>query len=252
MLLSRIALCFFLLPLCASLSLGQSKASPDRWRGLILDQSTSEDAIKILGQPVEDKFDRIRIQKIDKWIGAAQKEKSFRKLIFKSVDGFDKAELAFSNGKLVLITLDFKKEISPNALANIYGIEFRPMVSGIDVAFSPRDYERHKGTTYPKTYPDFYYMVATSEPSFISAWVENTGFKSMMKQLSHATEEGNFPGKVKVIQLISRTLENRDGADVLSGDNPLSGNAPNAQADAKPQPSPTPKRICAENGRRIK
>jgi hypothetical protein len=32
----------------------QDGAKPDRWRGLILDESTPEDAIKLLGQPKKD------------------------------------------------------------------------------------------------------------------------------------------------------------------------------------------------------
>ncbi len=43
-------------------------------------------------------------------------------------------------------------------------------------------------------------------PSFAGALAKSVGVPD---------DPGTFPGKVAMIQLISRTLENRDGADVL-------------------------------------
>src|SRR5688500_7558681 len=117
---------------------------PDRWRGLILDQSTPDDAIKVLGQPASDKPTKLMVYRIQSWLTKRTKEKIFRTLEFKKPEGIDKARLVFLDSKLVAIDLDMKKGIAPGALSNIYGIEFQPLVNATDVAFKPRDYEQNK------------------------------------------------------------------------------------------------------------
>ena len=194
----------------------QEGPRPDRWRGLVLDEATPEDAGHALGKAASDKEDRLFIRNIDKWFVKGLNKKALRKMQFKEVQGFDKAELYFLDGKLVVLQLDFKKEIAPNALANIYGIEFRPYVSGFDESASPRDYERNSGRVYPKTYPLIYNMVAVSERAIVSADVHNSGAGFYFRQSMGAHDDaGGFPGKVRQIQMISRRLENHEGADLL-------------------------------------
>lgn len=192
------------------------RPQPDRWRGMVIDESTPEDAIKALGQPKEDKIDRIRVFDVDsKWISKKQGEKVFRKLRFEKPQGFDKAELSFLDGTLVFIDLDFAKQIEAAALSRIYGIQFTPKVTGFDEAWSPRDYERNQGRVYPKTYPSIYSLVAVTERVFVGSMIANNSFGSLMRQSLGARDTGDFPGKAARIQIVSRRLENRDGADVL-------------------------------------
>lgn len=189
---------------------------PDRWRGMIIDESTPEDAIKGLGKPKEDKIDRIRVFDVDsKWISKKQGEKIFRKLKFEKPQGFDKAELSFLEGTLVLIDLDFEKEIQASSLSRIYGIQFVPKISGFQEGMFPKDYERNEGRVYPKTYPSVYSLVAVTEKVFIGSLVANNSFGSILRQGMGARDTGDFPGKSARIQIISRRLENRDGAEVL-------------------------------------
>jgi hypothetical protein len=194
-------------------------ALPDRWRGLILNQSTPDDAIRILGNPAEDKVDRIRVFQIDRWVTSKQKEKIFRKLLFKKPEGVDKATLSFLENKLVMIEIDTSKEkpVSPNAIANVYGIEFYPMVSALSEALYPDNFERNQGRVYPKEYPTFYHLVSVSKNSFISAGIGNVPSLggAFARSAGVKDQAGSFPGKVEYIQIISRKLENRDGADVL-------------------------------------
>ena len=91
------------------------------------------------------------------------------------------------------------------------------MVNATDVAFRPRDFEQNQGRTYPKTYPVVYSMVAVSNRSFIAARVRNVpSFAGAFARSAGIPDQpGSLPGKVEHITLISRTLENRDGADVL-------------------------------------
>jgi hypothetical protein len=61
---SRVVICFCW-ALFAVSAFAQSGHSPrpDGFRGLILSQTTTKDAISILGQPAEDKIDRLDISK---------------------------------------------------------------------------------------------------------------------------------------------------------------------------------------------
>jgi hypothetical protein len=190
---------------------------PDRWRGLVLDQSTPEDAIRILGAPEKDKPSGVAVFRIKNWLSKQAREKVFRTLEFKKPAGIDKASLSFLDGKLVAISLDVKKGISPNGLANIYGVDFQPAVGALDIAFNPRDYERNQGRVYPKTYPTVYSLVAASEKSFIDAMVSNVPSfgGAFARTMGVPDQPGSFPGRVEFITLVSRRLENRDGADVL-------------------------------------
>lgn len=210
-------ICFLLI--CFSSAYPQSPESPkpDRWRGLILDQSTPEDAIQILGQPASDKIGKLYVSKIQSWLSKRAKEKIFRTLEFKKPEGIDKARLSFLDNKLVAIDLDVRKGIAPIALANIYGVEFQPLVSAADVAFRPRDYESNQGRIYPKTYPTVYSMVAVSKNSFIDAMVSNVPSfgGALTRSMGIPDEPGTFPGRVETVTIVSRTLENRDGSDVL-------------------------------------
>lgn len=190
---------------------------PDRWRGLVLDKSTPEDAIRILGTPEKDKPGSVAVFRIKNWLSKQARERVFRTLEFKKPAGIDKASLSFLDGKLVAISLDVKKGISPNALANIYGVEFQPAVGTLDIAFNPRDYERNQGRVYPKTYPTVYSLVAASEKSFIDAMISNVPSfgGAFVKAMGVPDQPGSFPGRVDFITLVSRRLENRDGAEVL-------------------------------------
>lgn len=192
-------------------------AKPDRWRGLILDQSTPEDAIRILGQPASDKIGKLYVFKIQSWLSKRTKEKIFRTLEFKKPEGIDKARLSFLDNKLVAIDLDVKKGIAPVALANIYGIEFQPLVGAADIAFNPRDYEQNQGRVYPKTYPVTYSMVAVSKNSFIDAMISNVPSfgGALTRSMGIPDQPGTFPGRVETITMVSRSLENKDGVDVL-------------------------------------
>ncbi|HYX29346.1 MAG TPA: hypothetical protein VE863_12345 [Pyrinomonadaceae bacterium] len=200
----------------SAFALGQEpdKPMPDRWHGLIIDQSTPEDAVKALGQPANDKDDSFRPYPFDKRIST--KGKTFRHLKFKDIKGLNYAELVFADNKLVSISLNFKEKIPATAIQNDYGVDFEPKIGGFESSSNPRDYERHEGKLYPKNYPPGYYLVATTERVWIGAAIDNSSFASMMLGSSRgSTGGGAFPGKAVSVIIVSRSLENREGSDVL-------------------------------------
>ena len=177
-LLTKTFLLLTIVSLCVNFVLAQEQDSlkPDRWRGLVLDQSAPEDAIRILGKPDKDKVGSLTIYELNRWVTKKQKEKIYRNLEFKldKKEGVQKATLSFLNDKLVMNTLDVKSgTVAPNGLSNIYDISFYPMVSAMDLALFEKDYERNQGKIYPKTYPTVYSLVAVSERSFVSAMMSN-------------------------------------------------------------------------------
>ncbi len=184
--------------------LGASQAEdgpkPDRWRGLILDESTAEDVIKTLGKPSKDR--------VTKQIGN-------RTLTFKNLEGISEAQLIFEKERLVVISLRPSRKIDAKAVPNIYGLEFEPRISGLEEAVNPGDYERHEGRVYPKTYPAVYELISVTPHSRVTCLIANNSFGSILKQSAGIRDETEFPGHVALIQLISRTLDNRRGADAL-------------------------------------
>lgn len=203
-----------LLTLLLSFS-GQADAQPDRWRTLIINEATPDDAIKALGQPAKDSTERLRIFDLDsKWITEKQKEKVYRRLEFKA-EGMKRAALFFDAGKLVMIELEPSKEPAASVLSGIYGVEFAPRFSGWAAAISPQDYERHEGKLYPKTYPSVYSAVAVTDKVFVGALIGNTGMGAALRGSLGVADTSAMPGKVVRIQIISRKLENRDEAGAL-------------------------------------
>jgi hypothetical protein len=185
-------------------------AQPDRWRELAIDQATPDDAIKTLGKPESDKVDRLRIFDIDpKWVSRKQTEKIFRKLKFKGIEGFKYAELSFLEDKLVMIDLVPEKKIDASGLSTIYGITFEPR-------FSTLDRSRKFFHPDPGNFPSVYYLHGSVREVFIGAMIGNVGLGAALRASTGLPDsDTHYPGKVGQIQIVSRTLENKDAADLL-------------------------------------
>lgn len=185
--------------------------APDRWRGLVIDEATPEKAVEVLGTPSADKIDSFRVYKIDDWITKATREKKFRRLEFKNVEGLDKVILAFQDSKLVFIELNPKK-LDPDALENAFGIKFTPTFSKVDKALNPGNFGRETGKS--QKFPVFYYLYATAPKTFLVAGVSNSSLGSLLGTKG-VNDDMSCPGKVVQLQFVSRTLENMDGEEVL-------------------------------------
>jgi hypothetical protein len=198
----------------------QDASKHDELSGLVIDQTTPEEAIKLLGSPKRDNVDKIDVQTIERWISPQRKEKVFRILSFEKAKGLQKIELAFLNNRLVLIHFVLDKRIAASDLANVYRITFIPIVNKLDENFHPSDYERYKSNIGVANFPDSYSLIAVSNSSFISAKVFNNGadpkadYSGMVTPRTHPSLSGGtnissspLVGKVTEIQIISRKLE---------------------------------------------
>lgn len=184
---------------------------PDRWRGLVLDLTTPEQAIEILGKPAEDKTDSFRVYKIEEWLTKSIREKKYRRMEFKGVADMGKVILAFNDNRLVFIELNPKK-LEANVLEKGYGTPFTATMSKMQQAVTPNN--RIFGTKEMASYPTVYYLYSNNPASFIVATVSNRSLGSLLG--AGSVNDGiGYPGDIKVLQLISRTLENKDGVDML-------------------------------------
>jgi hypothetical protein len=170
----------------------QTGANPDRFGSLILDQTSPDEAIKALGNPESDKLDRLNASKLDKWLDAKHKEKIFRKLTFKKVGAFYSVELSFLDNKLVLIELEFKKNVSPKNLKDLFGVEFAHIGGPSTLPDKPGQYP---APFFATGFPLAYNMVGISDKTFILA--------------SCTTSISDDPGRVERTRQISRVLEKK-------------------------------------------
>lgn len=181
----------------------------DGWRGLVLDQTTPADAVRLLGTPASDKTDRVEVHNVDKWVAEKRREKIFRKLVFKKLDPVERAELYFLDDKLVMIRLWYGKDskLPAREIPAAYGADFLLVESGVPKDSTPAMYEGQKESLIPKVYPTIYYMVTVAPSSFVSAAVMNGSVKSVLKEMVRKPTTNPFPGKVLYVEMVSRRLE---------------------------------------------
>lgn len=169
----------------------ESSPRPDGFRGLILNRTTVEDAVLNLGQPAKDGVDRLEVSEAGKWLDAKYKEKRFRQLTFKKVGDFRAIQLSFLENRLVMIELDFDKDLSPPRLKNLFGVEFSPVDYGMGLKDKPEQQPRR--LFFARSYPDSYAAIAVSDQSFIYA--------------KCSSNNKGVPGRVDKVLQISRLLE---------------------------------------------
>ena len=246
----RFLLIFVILTLIC-FSICAQPAQPDRWRGLILGETTQEQAIATLGQPKDSKPQKIRIQKIGDWLGKDIKQE-LPHLRWEDIAGMKIVDAYFLDGKLVALDLFLKAEVRAAALESIYGVEFKHLISNAGrIAAGPGAYQRDRGETYSNIDEELYHVGAKAERAFLVAWCD-VGFGEGLKRAYGAGTDNSRPGKVRNLQIYSRILENRDGLEVLSSEpapSPLQSTAPPPQS--KPAPVPESKKTCFENGRKV-
>lgn len=188
-------------------------------RGLVLNQTTPEQAISFLGTAKVDQIGRLKVQTIERWVTPRRNEKIFRQLSFEKAKGLKRIDLSFLDGKLVLIHFRLDKKIPAKNLPLIYGKLFLPVVNNLARDLRVSDYEKYKGHVEVASFPRTYYLIAATKSSFISARVLNSDTepeiaaggvitpRSSTREIR--TTASRLVGEVMEIQLISRELENK-------------------------------------------
>lgn len=206
-----------ILILIFSFSIFGQKAQTNQWRGLILDEAIPEKAVEVLGKPKTDKDNEAyRPLKFNEWFDV--KEKNFRVLHYEDaqkVEGFKDVKLYFRKGKLVAIWLEPEK-LEANSLEMAYDAEFRYLSDKFSESMNPRDFERNQGRSYPKSFPTVYFLMNKNDSTYAFAMIANNSFGSIFgKSMGVKDASESLPGKVAIINLISKSLESKAGVNLL-------------------------------------
>jgi hypothetical protein len=214
----------------------QPTAQSDGWRGLVIDVSTADDAIRVLGPAKSDKSGQgLKLMLVDKWLpGAKYNQKTFRRLTFKKPEGFDEVQLSFLDDKLVLIDLTTRTGevpdwIDPDELKEMFNANFAYSEWHFGKKLPPLDEFEKADSAPPKKFAELYHLIAITERSFVIAGVDNieargtslfgppcTGCaKSENKKRKARDAGGIFPGQVWGIQIVSRKLGNNQTSSQL-------------------------------------
>lgn len=209
--------------LCATTGLAQdTQIAADRWAGMVLNVSTPNDAIRLLGTPSKDK-DKVVLDlpRPFSWISDKRKEKVFRTLSYKRIQEYKNVRLSFLDGKLVAITMELPdaeledKWIDPDDLEQLFGVVFKPSPREYGKKLpSPSEFHANAPSELKKDDYDYWYdMIAVSEHSFIVAVADNYKYISGLFESTDAKRRKKinsrgtrYPGYVSEIEIISRTL----------------------------------------------
>ncbi|HEX8371021.1 MAG TPA: hypothetical protein VF604_20925 [Pyrinomonadaceae bacterium] len=184
--------------------------------GLKLDESTPEDAVKLLGKPAKDEFDDFSLGgkhgmfqvSIKRIIQTGDNEKAYRKLLYKKLGETDDVTLRFYEGKLVQVIFDYdsgqkEKRIPAYSLSAQFGVDFiilKQVAKGSTLA----DFEGQKENTVPKVYEVLYTLLSVQKDRIYFVRVENNDSKGFWRSLASKPTREMFPGFVLEMHLISR------------------------------------------------
>ncbi len=195
------------------------KPQANQWKELILDSTTADESIEKFGQPKYDKpNEKVKLFEIDRLLTKQLKEKKWRIMNFKNIPNSKNTLLIFNkDNKLVVIHFQPSGDLAPSTFVSAYETPFKPLFSTFDQAWNEKDFLRDgSGNVYAKSYPVTYSLLATTEKSFILGMVGNASFGGMLKKdLGIPDSTLTYPGKIIAVELISKTLENKDNIDML-------------------------------------
>jgi len=188
---------------------------------LKLDESTPEDAVKLLGKPSKDEFDDFSLGgkhgmfqvSIKRIIQTKDNEKAYRKLLYKKLGETDDVTLRFYEGKLVHVIIDYdlgrkEKRIPAYGLSEKYGVDFI-ILQGVTKDSKLSDFEGQKENTVPKVYEVLYTLLSVQKDKIYFVRVENNNSKAFWRSLASKPTKEMFPGFVLEMHLISRALEQK-------------------------------------------
>lgn len=170
----------------------QSGPEPDKFGHLVLDQTSPDEAIQSLGKVESDKLDSLNASQLSKWLDPKHKDKLFRKLRFKNIGALLSIELSFLENKLIMIELEFRKNVKPENLKALFGVDFAHIGGPSPLPDKPGEYPR---AFFPTGFPSTYYRVGVSPKTFLLA--------------TCTTSVPDDPGRVEKTRQVSRVLEKK-------------------------------------------
>ena len=221
--LSRMFAGIILMLFCVvSLSAQGNDPRPDGWRGMVLNVSSPDDAIRLFGAPARDKDKTaLDIKRTVSWLSDKRKQKVFRTLTYKKLHDYKQVQLSFLDNKLVLIGLEAPNAelednwIDPDDLETLFAVSFKPHRLRYKGKLpAPSEFQANAPTELKKDeYAYWYDMIAVTENSFIVAMADNYQYRSGIfdspdvKRRKEINARGaRYPGYISYIEIISRSL----------------------------------------------
>lgn len=213
----------FLIFLCATAAVAQDNpTAADRWAGMVLNASTPDDAVRLLGAASKDK-DKVVLDlpRPLSWLSDKCKEKVFRRLTYKRIQEYQNVQFSFLDGKLVSISMEAAnaefedKWLDPDDLEKLFGVVFKPHHRNYGSKLPPpAEFQANAASELKKDEYDYWYdMIAVGENSFIVAIADNYKYisglfeKPEAKRRKKINSQGTrYPGYVSDIEIVSRTL----------------------------------------------
>lgn len=174
------------------------------FRGLVLNETTHEAAIKLLGPP--HKNEMRDISAFGSASKAAQGEVKYLISTYKKLDEWKEIQLTFYESKLIGIRFFVeRKRLEASSLPIRYNTDF-VMVEGFAKGTNLSVFDGQKDPVVPRVYPLIYYMVSAQSDRFIVAAVASSNSWNSIWLVGKATEK-KYPGYVGYIDILSRKFE---------------------------------------------
>ena len=197
-------------------------ARSDGWAGMVLDVSTPEDAVRLFGAPAKDK-DKVALElpRPLSWFSDKYKQKAFRTLTYKKLQGYKQVQFAFLDAKLVAITMEApnaeidKEWIDPDDLEDLFAVVFKPHKRQYNTKLpNPSEFQNNGPTELKKDDYDYWYdMIAVGDKSIIVAIADNYQYISGLFESRDAklrkkinARGARYPGYVSDLEIVSLTL----------------------------------------------
>lgn len=196
---------------CGFVMAQENQPRPAKDAAFLLDQTSPQKAIELLGQPETDKTETIDALYIGRWIDEKFKKSKSRVLVFKQFENLGKVKLTFFDEKLVAINFLLEKEVPAARLSAIYKVQFIPIFNDYGVKESVGEFDKLPRNVSVVQFPRNYYLVGTGETSVIAAKIFSGGelAQNIQKGNSGAKNENRttpISGKAVEIQILSRTI----------------------------------------------
>ena len=186
------------------------------WRDFKLDFTTPEKVIESLGKPKKDILNSSERSSL-KDVTDSEKSKKVRAITYKKIGDYDSIEFTFIDDVLVGMNFLIKQNkmkglanrksnlLPAKDLSEIFTTDFI-LFNGLAKNAKITDFEGQKETTVPKVYKQSYALLGINSDSVILVSVDNTSFKSGLKEIFDKPTVELFPGFAQRIQIISRTI----------------------------------------------
>lgn len=211
-------LSILLILLLAGIAFGQQ---PDRWNGLVIDETTPEQAIALLGKPTSDQKSGYSEVELYRLLRIETREENYRLLEFGEEGLSTKIILTFSGGKLVAIDT-FPKDVSASEISSKLGTNWRMPVedaaSDLENWDQPRSPEIRKVAPVQKNFGNLAYSLIAKTPKVVA--ILEIAFTPNDKNKTEVSESGPYWGNVRSLSITSRTLLRKPG-DPEAGDGPI-------------------------------